>query len=269
MPQKRKRKPAHRNQPHGKQSWNSHIQKVLKAQSEPMHYADIAEEIGRHGLRKLGANAPSSVSATISLSLSDDKNSPYIKVGRGMYTLKEHLLSAIPTAEAAEDPAAGLINAFGLHWDREKIDWTKATPRMLGASSPDAEPVNFHDQHGVYILYDRAFRLVYIGQSVDALGKRLKGHTGDRLKGRWHHFSWFGFRKVNDDTGKLEEVPAADGGVGKLSDMLEAVLIEAMEPPANRKRGTGIEGCEFLQVTSSDHKKEEAKKMLNEMIKGM
>ena len=247
-------------------TWDESIKQVLRDAGTPMHYAAIADKIGELKLKELGANAPYSVSAVITTSIVNDKNSPYVRTEKGKYALKDSFLSGLSDAvDPAEDTAG--INAFGLHWDRWKVKWG-ATPEILGASSEGATPVDFHDQKGVYILYNSALRPVYVGQSVDALGKRLKAHNINRLKGRWEYFSWFGFRKVNDETGELDEVLVADGDFGRLASMLEAVLIEVMEPSLNRQRGEGIEGAEFLQVASPEYAKEKAESAIRELLKG-
>lgn len=263
----KKRKTSARKTTRRSLTWQESIQKVLKDEGAPMHYVDIARKIGELGLKKLGVNAAPAVGAFLSASLNNEgEESPYVKEGRGIYALK----ASVPLAakgDKDEEPA-GLVKAFGLHWDREKVRWKTTTPEIQGVSLSGMTKVNFYNQKGVYILYNPVFKPVYVGQSTSTIGKRLKDHTNDRLKGRWRYFSWFGFLQVNEKTGNLELDADADGGVDSFSDMLEAVLIESMEPPLNKQRGQGVEGAEFLQVTSSEHK-EEAKKMLNEMIKGM
>lgn len=48
----------------------------------------------------------------------------------------------------------GLINAFGMFWDRGWVKWQSSMPRLLGMQQLGSEPVNFTDQSGVYVLYD-------------------------------------------------------------------------------------------------------------------
>ena len=98
----------------------------------------------------------------------------------------------------------------------------------------------------MYLLHD-VREIIYVGRSVErALGTRLYEHTRDRLKTRWNRFSWFGLRPVSDDGG-LGEL-ADEFGSSVLIAALEAVLIEATEPPQNRRRGDGFSGVEFIQA---------------------
>src|SRR5208282_404929 len=118
-----------------------------------------------------------------------------------------------------------------------------------------ATDVNFAGQIGVYLLHDRE-RVIYVGRAVDTLFARLKAHTTDRLGGRWDRFSWFGLRSVGDD-GELSdrEVP---WGQDVVVETMEAVLIESLEPPLNRRRGDNLSAVECIQV--SDPQIEAAKK---------
>ena len=111
------------------------------------------------------------------------------------------------------------------------------------------------NQTGIYLLHD--FRdILYIGRAIDSsLGSRLLVHTRDRLKTRWNRFSWFGFRAVK-----------ANGTLDRISDnyelrdvisAMEALLIEALEPPQNRRGGDGFQGIEYIQA--EDPKKKEAR----------
>ncbi|GHV61588.1 hypothetical protein FACS1894195_2350 [Bacteroidia bacterium] len=70
----------------------------------------------------------------------------------------------------------------------------------------------------------------------------------DRLSGRWNRFSWFGFYSVND-TGNLQTDIKTSFSVSTkdIGDLLEAILIESVEPRQNRKRGNSFDSIEFLQ----------------------
>ncbi len=74
-----------------------------------------------------------------------------------------------------------------------------------------AEPVDFCNQLGIYLLYDGR-EVIYVGRTTDRpLGKRLYEHTIDRMSARWDRFSWFGLLPVSDD-----------GSLGELSESYEA-----------------------------------------------
>jgi len=64
-----------------------------------------------------------------------------------------------------------IIKNYGLRWSRDKVDWGARGPGKGGtlfgkygtANSEDV--VDFRDQIGVYVLYDKDFDPVYIGQA--------------------------------------------------------------------------------------------------------
>jgi hypothetical protein len=77
------------------------------------------------------------------------------------------------------------------------------------------------------------------------------------LSARWDRFSWFGLYSV-EENGKLNKgLPSLD--IESLVQMLEAVLIEAMEPRQNRKRGDVFSSIEYIQTM--DPKIEEQRKL--------
>ncbi len=138
-----------------------------------------------------------------------------------------------------------LIHNYGLYWQRELVFWGR--PRVAGhlmgidATQKKSEPVNFRDQVGIYVLYDDAFNLIYLGQAGRGKGHklfdRLKSHRTDRLADRWSRFSWFGIRRVLDSYALSKEKLAANVPIPTVLDHVEAVLIETIEPPNNRQGG--------------------------------
>lgn len=249
-------------------TWDKSIKIVLSEAREPMRYQDIAATIGEKGLRSLGANAPYTVNAYITSSIRNDGDkSPYIRIRPGEFAMKDgdrkkFLGKVTVPEEHDEEVADAIVNTYGLHWDRDKIKWNVACPKILGASSPGAERVDFHDQKGVYILYNLALRPVYVGHSTNGIGGRLKDHVG-RLPNRWRYFSWFGLLQV-DETGKLVEPTDINASVTGLSKLLESVLIQVVEPPLNRQSGSG--GVEYLQAESPEQKRADLQKRLQEEL---
>ena len=115
----------------------------------------------------------------------------------------------------------------------------------LSCGKIGAVPVDFCKQPGIYLLYDGR-EVIYAGRTTDRpLGKRLYEHTIDRMSTRWDRFSWFGFLPVSDN-GSLGDLPTTYDA-GKLIPALESILIEALEPRQNRKRGDDLSGVEYLQ----------------------
>ena len=62
----------------------------------------------------------------------------------------------------------------------------------------------------------------------------------DRLAGRWDRFSWFGFYPVTEDAKLNLNVKFKDFTIQNLGDILEAILIESIEPRQNRKQGNSF-----------------------------
>lgn len=156
--------------------------------------------------------------------------------------------------ESAESEAQyEIVTSFGMFWRRESVQWV-STPKLLGMQQLGAVPVDFNKQLGIYLLYDGR-EVIYIGRSTERpLGKRLFEHTLDRLGARWDRFSWFGLLPVSE-TGQLGSLPASYEAA-KLIPALEAILIEALEPRQNRKRGDDLSAVEYIQKEDPEiHKK--------------
>jgi hypothetical protein len=231
--------------------WREAMIEVLKAAPGPLHYTDIAEEIRERELKSdIGATPANSVNATVTFSLQrDGEESPFVRVGRGIIALREKVaeFGQVGTPHEVEDSdQTGLINAFGMYWNRDKVLWT-SNPKILGRQQPGADPVDFCGQTGVYLLH-HARSVVYVGRTTDQpLGRRLAQHTSDRLDGRWDRFSWFGVAAVGEN-GVLQTVDAPNLTLESLIVTMEALLVEGLEPPQNRKRGDDFRAIEYLQV---------------------
>ena len=221
-----------------KLSWKDAALRVLTAAGEPLHYAEITQRILDDGLKATaGATPADSLNATICVSITNEgPSSPFVRHGRGVYRLRD-------TPPPADSDVAGPMSAFGIHWQRDLVQWT-ARPRLFGRQHAKADRVDLAEQQGVYLLHGIRGDTVYVGQAK-LIGRRLAQHTLDRLANRWTYFSWFGIRAV-DENGKL----ADSNGVADpamLVDAIESVLIEAIEPRQNRQRGTSV-GSEFIQA---------------------
>ncbi|MEZ5065906.1 MAG: HTH domain-containing protein [bacterium] len=235
-------------------SWARAIVEVLRTEGSSMHYSDITDSVVERGLRtSLGATPANTVNAVIHESIHRLGNeSPFVKVGRGEFILREHFSEPADdvdspqtdsTIELQED--ATVVRAFGMYWRRDRVAWT-SRPAILGVQSKGADAVDFCDQIGVYLLHDRR-DIVYVGRASERpLGRRIQEHTFDRLEGRWDRFSWFGLRAVTSD-GRLLVPPEGLIGPDAIITALEALLIEALEPPQNRRRGDTFKAIEYLQ----------------------
>lgn len=261
----------------GELSWRDAIARVLQEAGAAMHYADIAEAITSRGLKTtLGATPAATVGSVISVSIDRDGDaSPFVRVKPGEYTLRSlHLAGsgapfastaapAGPAVDEEEIPEPSAIQALGMFWRRALVNWT-TNPALLGQQQRNAAIVDFCGQYGIYLLHDGR-QTVYVGRVTDQpLGRRLAQHTVDRLNGRWDRFSWFGIHRVTN-AGELR--PQANLGLGgeQIIVELEAVLIESLEPPLNRRRGDGLRAVEYIQVEDPAIRQQEVLSLVGEL----
>ena len=138
---------------------------------------------------------------------------------------------------------------------------------MYGKQQALSKAVDFGKQKGIYILYDQ-HTVIYVGRCIDRpLGRRLYEHTGDRLGSRWNRFSWFGLLDVTQE-GNLRQ-SAVNVSLAALVATLEALLIEALEPPQNRKRGDDFSAVEYIQDVDPELKDLQIKNTLRSIEQKM
>lgn len=245
-------------------TWRKAIEKVLSEAPGAMHYKDITEKIIEDELRtSLGATPAATVSMNLSTGiLNEGDECPFQRIGRGLFVWKakagitQKPSSTVEVPEEEEDVQYEIISSFGMFWRREAIEWVH-TPKILGMQQIGAKPVDFHKQVGIYLLYDGR-EVIYVGRATDRpLGRRLYEHTADRLSTRWDRFSWFGLLPVSE-AGELGSV--ADTYLGmKIIPAVEAILIEALEPRQNRKRGDDLSAVEYIQKEDPEIQKKKVK----------
>jgi HB1, ASXL, restriction endonuclease HTH domain len=255
--------------------WKEAIIKVLEEEKKVLHYTAIAELIAEKGYRtSLGTTPQDTVSANITTDINRNKEkSIFARVDRGYYILRKFLddRTQLLTEETKNKKSKKttseklrIINSFGLYWNRNQVHW-KTTPDLLGIQQIGATTVNFKNQIGIYLLHDSR-ETIYVGQAIEqSLGQRLRNHTSDRLGGRWDRFSWFGFFPVNDDGGLNKELKFDDITVQYFGDILEAILIESIEPRQNRKQGNLFYGIEYLQQEAPEIKKRMKEQLIREL----
>jgi len=151
------------------------------------------------------------------------------------------------------------IQNFGLLWERKYINygWPGVSGHLLGYKK-GIEKVDFREQNGVYILYDKDMLPVYVGQAGKGKGNlfsRLKNHDTDHLWNRWVYFSWFGLHKVNKDGSLfMSSTPSKNinGTVTNALNDIEGVLIYGIEPKLNKQgpKWTGVQ--QFYQFIDDD-----------------
>lgn len=255
-------------------TWRKAIEKVLNAAPGALNYKDITDKIIEDGLRtSLGATPSASVSSFLTTAIKKEgADCPWQKVGKGLYIWKkkagitEPAEPAIPADEEAEEDQYDVVSSFGMFWRREAVEWT-SNPKILGMQQIGAEAVDFSSQIGIYLLYDGR-EIIYVGRASDRpMGKRLYEHTLDRLSTRWDRFSWFGVLPVSD-AGKLGTVQETFAS-SKLLPALEAILIEALEPRQNRKRGDDLAAVEYIQKEDPAIKKKLVKQTMEAALEKM
>jgi len=135
-----------------------------------------------------------------------------------------------------------LIQAYGLFWRADEIDWTPGYGKRyawrlygrLGANSKKLQVADFRNQKGIYILYGD-YGPHYVGLTKKrGLGSRLKDHLSDEHADKWDRFSWFGFctvlkRKNQFGIHQLRDMPLARStSPDRMIADLEAMLIRSM-----------------------------------------
>jgi hypothetical protein len=258
-------------------SWKEAIKRVLNEANAPLHYTEISEQILTRGYYSTdGATPAATVNALLSSSVKHDgEKSPFIRVGKGIFSLRALSIpkailptnpKAQPVVEAEDESSDSIIHSFGMYWQRDLVVW-RNDPKMYGKQQALSKPVEFAKQKGIYILYDH-HTVVYVGRAIDRpLGKRLYEHTVDRLGSRWNRFSWFGLLDVTQN-GSLREIPF-NSSLAALVATLEALLIEALEPPQNRKRGDDFSAIEYIQDIDPELKEREIQNTLRSIEQKM
>jgi hypothetical protein len=252
-------------------TWRKAIDKVLGSSPTPLHYNEITERIIAEKLRQsLGATPAATVNAQLSASIKHDgDSSPYIRVFKGTFSMRKgsagtSVVSPKLTPEVSESEESeeqyDIVSSFGMFWRKDAVEWT-ATPKLLGMQQIGATPVDFCKQLGIYLLYDGR-EVMYVGRTTDRpLGRRLYEHTSDRMSARWDRFSWFGLLPVSE-SGQLGSLPNVFDAA-KLIPSLEAILIEALEPRQNRKRGDDLAAVEYIQRLDPEIEKKKVKAILD------
>lgn len=260
--------------------WRDAIVEVLKQEPGlPLHYQRVTELIGERGIRSLTGFTPTQTVNRDLNSLSNPEHPAYnpniqkvgTRTGRYVFVNPSDPIPEVDGAGADEEEGeetfetaqAVRVCAYGLHWEEERISWGKG--EILGRQRGTSSRVNFAEQKGVYLLH-QGDSAVYVGRASHGfLHARLNRHRRSSKALRWNNFSWFGFREVNDD-GRLGDLSGALDS-HQLIVILEAVLIEALNPPVNGQRGEGM-GELYEQVTSPDIAAQQSREFLQRLSGG-
>lgn len=150
-----------------------------------------------------------------------------------------------------------LIQNFGHLWERKYVNYGAGglgNRGHLRGYITKKRKADFRDQIGIYVLFDDDFIPVYIGQAGNGergLLRRLNQHETDHLWNRWEYFSWFGFRRVNQN-GTLsahDDIQKTFKARGSLMlNQIEGALITALEPKLNKQGARWRDVEEYFQT---------------------
>ena len=226
-------------------TWEQAVLQVLNEATEPMYCGDIADEILRRGLKSTVGKTPNFTVAGV-ISKLRARGTGIIKTQPGVYYLSKDdrpLPDVAPVEsddelDATDAPENLSVAAYGLHWERDKVDWSAR--RLLGYDidpSP-GQAVDFANQQGVYLLHSWQ-SVVYVGKTSAKEGglfQRLNYHHSRQVwSGKWERFSWYGLRHV-DETGMIVDSPES-ASKEVVTALMEAVLIETLRPSFNNQQG--------------------------------
>jgi hypothetical protein len=128
-------------------SWIEAIKRVLAESSASLHYTEISEQILTRGYYETdGATPAATVRSLLALSIKNDgAKSPFIRVGKGTFALKNSPVSAnsyesppvlkqkkLETlTETDVESSDSIIHSFGMYWQRDLVVW-RSDQKMYG-----------------------------------------------------------------------------------------------------------------------------------------
>lgn len=242
--------------------WEEAVLKVLMEANEALHYQEIYRRIANEKLVKTRGKTPARTVWSTCTSLVNKSQAR--RVDRGVYrinqdgveTTQEEKQGASEDAQQAEKYPS---RSYGLLWSRDKVNWKggrkqkrKWNEGLLGQESEGDKPKDFSGELGIYLLHQRG-RVMYVGQTSEELYSRLYDHTKaiDRLNDRWDEFSWFSLGEVGKTDQSDQSMSDTSSEQKVIIDLLEAVLIEVILPPLNRKAGNNL-GTKYRQYYSGN-----------------
>ena len=147
------------------------------------------------------------------------------------------------------------IRNFGHHWSRDLINWETGT--LLGALGRNAyyADADFHNQVGVYILFNQSHEAIYAsqtGRQKVRLLNLLRQHAHGPIRNEWTSFSWFGILDV-DHHGCIIDQEGADAVIRQHSDedamhQLEAILMRVLAPRLAKHSQNWNDTVEYFQI---------------------
>lgn len=135
-----------------------------------------------------------------------------------------------------------IVKNIGYMWRRKYVNWQSGRDLIGKPDGFQGESINFADQSGIYVLYDRNLQPIYLGQAGKGESKglydRLRDHTEDDLFCAWERFSWFGFySKEVLKAGAFEKEYEINTDINELMNVVESMLIRVSKPAFNKSTG--------------------------------
>ena len=264
-------------------TWDQAIFEVLKTATEfePMYYGDIASAIVERGLR---ANVGKTPEATVRGSLSRLRKAgnwniqgadwQIVRPHKGYFYLlpsdqpsSENVSDVDDELDATDETGNLIVAAYGLHWEREDVDWSTHHLWGYDANLGRDQAIDFADQQGVYLLHSWQ-SVVYVGKTAakkDGMFSRLQDHHKKPVwSAKWERFSWFGIRQV-DQEGNLVLDGRESASSEVLCALMEAVLIETLRPSFNQQQGNYM-GTLYRQAVDPNIARARAQAVLRSAI---
>ena len=138
-------------------TWADAILTVLKESGNELHYEEITKRILEKGLKPNG-NTIDKLAQTVKGTLWNDMNRKsnmpkFIEIKKDYYYLNIYNYKSKKTDNKNfEHKSSKVHTAFGILWDREKINWK--SPHLLGCKNEESDELSFDNYIGVYLLYD-------------------------------------------------------------------------------------------------------------------
>ena len=150
--------------------WEEAIIRTLSDAGGPLHYKEIAHRIAEKQLRgSFGATPENTVGAYLSGRMLEAGRVERVDAGVYQIRSSSNPVSASEIAEAKEEAKVSSVAAYGLYWERDKVNWhpgqgRRIPRRLLGKADDSDTEVDFAEQAGVYMLHDHQ-TVMYVGRT--------------------------------------------------------------------------------------------------------
>lgn len=134
-----------------------------------------------------------------------------------------------------------IIKSIGYMWHRKYVNWQSGRKLIGTPEAGKGDRVDFANQAGIYVLYDKNMQPIYVGQAgkgeTKGLYDRLKDHTEDELFCAWERFTWFGFYSKEAINAKCDDEFEICTDVNELMNIVESIIVRVWKPSFNKSSG--------------------------------